>query len=112
MFIATDATSNISGVSTEVYSITPATTVELTVITVDSVDVEITELFIAIFQGGVIVDSGFSPATFNVNIGESYEVGTADFGSTVFDHWENNSTAQPRPFSITSDTTFTASYTP
>ncbi len=68
--------------------------------------------WVAIFQGGVIVDSGFSPMTFTLNIGESYEVGAGSFGATVFDHWEDASTDNPRPFSITTDTTYTASYIP
>jgi len=112
MFMSEDSAGNASPPSTEVYTITTATTVELTITTVDSLGAEITQQFVVLFQGGVIIDSGFSPHIFTVNIGESYEAGAADFGSNVFTNWEDSSTANPRPFSITTDTTFIASYTP
>ena len=111
-FIAVDAVGNTSAVSTENYVITPSTTSEITIITVDGSGVEITGYWTVISQGGSPLQTGFSPLTFTVNNGETYEVYVGNFVGITFDQWEDGSTVNPRTFSITSDTTFTASYLP
>src|SRR5207245_5795251 len=60
-------------------------------------------------QNGVTVASGFTPATFTLNNGQSYSLVVNGFGSCSFDHWlDNGSTGNPRAVSVTSDTTLTA----
>jgi len=111
-FLATDSSGNISLVSTESYAITPSTTSEIIIITVDGLGVEITGYWTVLSQGGTPLQTGFSPLTFTVNNGETYEVSMGGWAGVTFDHWEDGSTVNPRTFSITSDTTFTAFYLP
>jgi len=61
-------------------------------------------------QGGVTLEIGFSPESFTVNNGETYQVFVSDFGGATFTQWSDGNTDNPRTFSITSDTTFTAFY--
>ena len=111
-FVAADTLGNTSPVSAENYIITPQTTTEITIITVDGTGVEITGYWTVISQGGTPLQTGFSPLTFTVNLIETYEVMVSDWAGITFDHWDDGSTVNPRTFSITSDTTLTASYLP
>lgn len=61
---------------------------------------------------GTRLQTGFSPATFEAGCGESYEVVVRDTPSSAFDHWDDGSTDEWRVFSVDSDTTFTATYSP
>jgi len=109
-FMATDATGNASAVSTESYVIT--VTAEITIITVDGSGVEIFGYYTTLQQGGVLLEFGFSPMTFTVNVGESYLIGVSDFPPYALDFWDDGSTELHRTVSVTSDTTFTAHYLP
>jgi len=88
---------------------TPSTS-KLFVRTVNSSSEEITGYWVVLLQGGAVVQTGYSPEGFIVNNGETYEVIVGDWAGITFDQWENGSKDNPRTFSITSDTTFTASF--
>jgi len=61
-------------------------------------------------EEGVVIQTGFSPVGFIVNNGETYEVIVGDWAGINYQHWDDGNLVNPRTFSITSDTTFTASY--
>jgi len=59
---------------------------------------------------GTIIDSGLTPTSYLVTTGVEYTVFVGDFGTFVFDHWEDDSTDPSRIITITEDTTITAFY--
>lgn len=85
-------------------------TPKLIVRTVNSSGEEMTGYWTTLLQGGVGLQTGFSPEAFIVNSGESYEILMGNFGGMSFDHWADGSTDNPRTYSITSDETYTAYY--
>jgi len=88
---------------------TPGTS-KLVVRTVTSSGEEFTGHWTVLLQGGAIVQTGFSPEGFIVNNGETYEILEGDFAGITFDQWEDGSAVNPRTFSLTSGSTFTASF--
>jgi len=89
----------------------PTDTSVITVVTVDEAGDEFTGQWTVFSQNSVTLQTGFSPESFTVNDGEFYEVFVDDFQAIQFSHWENDQTGNPRVFSLTTDETFTASYT-
>ncbi len=59
---------------------------------------------------GILVDSGHTPVTFHVTYGAPYNVVTKNYGSYVFNHWENGSTNPTRAIAPTTNMTLTAFY--
>jgi hypothetical protein len=58
-----------------------------------------------------VVDTGFTPAQFDLATGQQYVVTVSNYGQWVFDHWaDNGSTSQSRTVSITSNTQLVAVY--
>src|SRR5439155_15161914 len=56
-------------------------------------------------------DTGFTPAAFTLNNGQSYTIQVDDYGSSHFDHWaDTGSTSASRSISITSNAQLTAVY--
>ncbi|MDG6924308.1 MAG: hypothetical protein JRN67_13580, partial [Nitrososphaerota archaeon] len=83
----------------------------LTVQTIDTNGNQILGYYTVLFESGQPVIAGFSPMTFALYNGESYEIQVQNYGSYVFDHWsDDSSTNQTRTVSISSDTTLTAVY--
>ena len=89
----------------------PSTTSELT-INAKSSGEEDPGKWTVLFEGNTwnALQMGYTPITFTVNDNENYRVGVANFGGLNFVEWGSGSTENPRPFSINSDTTFTAFY--
>ena len=84
----------------------------VTVTTVDSAGNEIPGYYTTLWQDGVLVASGFAPETFEVTSGETYQVAVSDYNGVNFNHWEDGSTERFKSFTISSDTSFVAWYTP
>lgn len=72
-------------------------------VTVRSVDAdsngEIPGYYATLSQNGVVVAAGFTPATFDVAAGETYEILVYDYGSYFFNYWQDSS--EPRQRTIT-----------
>src|SRR5438445_524867 len=106
-------TTTTSSTATSSSSTTTTTSIggtsHLTVGTQDTSGATLTGYNTALSQNGVTVASGFTPATFTLNNGQSYSLVVDGYGSCSFDHWlDNGSTGNPRAVSVTSDTTLTA----
>jgi hypothetical protein len=62
-------------------------------------------------SGSSVVATGFTPFTFTgSSVGSTYTVAVSDYGSFVFDHWDNGSTARSRTLTLNADTTIRAFY--
>lgn len=86
-------------------SMTPS----LTVKTQDTTGAALTGYNVVLYQYGVPISQGYSPATFMLISAQTYVVESQGYGSCVFDHWlDTGSTSRQRVFSITSDTTLTS----
>jgi hypothetical protein len=87
----------------------------LSVKTVDEAGNTISGYYTTLSQGGSQVQSGFSPAQFSLDAGETYEVSVADYDNYVFSRWDDGSTSRTRSVSTTepidTTTTLTAHYT-
>jgi hypothetical protein len=83
------------------------------VLTVKSADMQsnqTTGMYTTIRSGSTTVKTGFTTLTYTGSSGTTYTVTVSDYGSSVFDHWENGSTTRSRTLSMSSDTTITAYY--
>jgi hypothetical protein len=87
------------------------TPLKLTISTQNTQGQSITGYFSVLLQGGSVVETAFSPATFSLNNGEAYAVQVDNFGGCSFQSWSDGSTANPRPLgAISSDQALTALY--
>ncbi|MEO9321569.1 MAG: hypothetical protein ABI361_12960 [Nitrososphaera sp.] len=67
--------------------------------------------YTVLYQNGAVANSGFTPATFNLNANQQYIVEPQDYGQYVFDHWGvDGSTARDRVVTPTSDQVLQADY--
>lgn len=86
--------------------------IPLTVNTVSSSGSSIGGLYTVVETGsGSIVDTGFSPLSYNVQSGGTYVVSVSNYGNYVFSHWSNGDTSNSITITPTSATTLTAYYT-
>jgi hypothetical protein len=82
----------------------------LTVTTYDATNKQINGYYTTVSKDGKAA-SGFSPAKFTLNNGQTYVVSVSDYGAFVFDHWKDtNSKTRDRSISITSNTELSAIY--
>jgi hypothetical protein len=88
----------------------PVTNPVLTVRSADTQDNPMTGMYTTVRAGSTTVKTGFTSLTYTGTSGTSYTVSVSDYGSSVFDHWENGSPVRSRTLSMTSDTTITAYY--
>jgi hypothetical protein len=88
----------------------PVTNPVLTVRSADMQDNPITGLYTTVRAGSTTVKTGFTSLAYTGASGTSYTVSVSDYGSNVFDHWENGSPTRSRTLSMSSDTTITAYY--
>ncbi|MDA4118839.1 MAG: hypothetical protein OK455_10925, partial [Thaumarchaeota archaeon] len=71
----------------------------------------ITGYYAVLYQGSNAVSSGFTPAAFTLDDGQSYVIQVDNYGSCNFDHWADTGSANPsRSISIESDTQIVAVY--
>jgi hypothetical protein len=51
-------------------------------------------IYTTLWQNGVQVQSCFSPCSFSLNLGQSYQVAVADYGQYVFGQWSDGTTSR------------------
>src|SRR5581483_6640315 len=83
----------------------------LTLTTFDSSNKQINGYYTTLSKDGKVVSTGFSPAKFTLNNGQTYVVSVSDYGSYAFDHWQDTgSKTRDRSISISSITQIAAVY--
>jgi hypothetical protein len=89
---------------------TTTTAYDLVITSADASGNAITGYYTTIKTGSTTVKTGFTPLTHAASPGTSYTVSVSDYGSSVFDHWENGSTSRTRTLTVNSDVTAVAYY--
>jgi Spherulation-specific family 4 len=85
--------------------------VPLTVKSVDASGIPIAGVYTVITSAnGTTVASGDTPLTVSVSKGAGYLVSVANYGSFVFEHWDDGSTSATQGVTVTGGTTVTATY--
>ena len=82
----------------------------LSVKTVDLAGNPINGYYITLSQNGAQISSAFSPVSFTLNGGQTYQVAVSDYGSYFFDHWEDGSTSRTRTIVAGQTSAVTAYY--
>ena len=67
-------------------------------------------LYTVVSKGGATVKTGFTSLSYTGTTGATYSVSVSDYGSMVFDHWENGSTVRARTVTLNADTAITAHF--
>ena len=67
-------------------------------------------MFTTIASGSSTVSTGFTPVRYSANVGGTYAITPQDYGTYIFDHWENGSTARTRTVTVSGDVSITAYY--
>jgi spherulation-specific family 4 protein/PKD domain-containing protein len=106
---AKDAAGKVAGSLPVVITITPKTNT-LSVKTVDSAGSPITGYYTVLSQNGAQIKTAFSPVTFTLNSGQTYQVAVSDYGSYFFDHWEDGSKSRTRTIVAGQTSAVTAYY--
>jgi hypothetical protein len=106
---AKDATGKTATSNPVVLTITQSTST-LTVKTVNAAGSPMNGYYTTLSQNGALVKLAFSPASFTLNNGQTYQVSVADYGSYVFDHWNDGSTTRQKSVTLKESTTLTAYY--
>ena len=88
----------------------PPDNYDLLVNAVDMSGAPKTGMYTTIREGGTTVKTGFTPVAFTGSGGAAYSVTVYNYGSSVFDHWEDGSTSRTRDVTLNSDTVMTAHY--
>ena len=87
------------------------TSVPLTVNSVNAAGLPVVGVSTAIAStNGGAVASGYTPLIQSVPSGAGYTVTVANFGSFIFDHWDDSTTSPTRTLTVTQDTTLTAHF--
>ena len=111
---ATDAAGNIGSGSFTITVMPPSqTSTPLTVNTKDSNGNPINGMRVWLeTYSGAVIKKAFTPHTFTIKTETPYKVVLANFGSNVFDHWQDqtNNTNRHRIVSVNSDTTLNGVY--
>jgi hypothetical protein len=87
----------------------------INVATTNSVGTAIAGYYVTLWQNGKVIQSCYSPCSFSVSSGQTYQVGAADFGGETFSHWGDGSTSPLYTVSVTAGgtiTSLTAVYNP
>lgn len=64
--------------------------------------------YYATLQSGASIQSGYSPTSFTVSQGNVYTVSVSDYGSYVFDHWQDGSSVRAKTLTISGATSLIA----
>jgi len=87
----------------------------ISVTTTNSAGTAISGYYATLWQNGVQLQSCFSPCSFTVGNGQTYQVAVADHGGETFNHWSDGTTARFHPVTVPSSSTtisLTAVYNP
>ncbi|MGA2665184.1 MAG: PQQ-binding-like beta-propeller repeat protein [Nitrososphaerales archaeon] len=99
-----------------IYAISPSssssTTSSLTVASQDTAGGTITGYYVTLYDSSMrTVGTGFTPADFTLDDGQTYAVQADGYGGCAFDHWaDTGSTSSQRTISISEDAQITAVY--
>jgi hypothetical protein len=96
-------------------SLSGAGTSQLSVSSVNSAGSPIVGYYTTLWQGGAQVGQCFSPCSFTVNGGQTYQVEAAYYGTEIFNHWQNDGSTGLETVTIPSMSTtlsLTAVYRP
>lgn len=104
----TEATVTVT-VETPTTSLAPSN-YDLLVNAVDMAGAPKTGMYTTIREGSTTVKTGFTPVPFTGNGGSTYSVTVYNYGSSVFDHWEDGSTSRTKTVTLTSNLIMTAHY--
>ena len=67
-------------------------------------------MYVALEQGGTVIGSGFTPITFSLVTGDSYQILADNYGQYAFSQWSDGNTADPDTITAAGSMTLTASY--
>lgn len=87
----------------------------ISVSTVNSAGSPLTGFYTTLWQNGVQLQSCFSPCSFTVNNGQTYQIAVADYGGEAFSHWSDGTTSRLITVNVPSSSTtipLTAVYSP
>lgn len=82
----------------------------LTVRTVNAAGSPINGYYTTLSQNGAVIKTAFSPASFTLNSGQTYQVAVSDYGGYAFDHWSDGSTSRQKTVTGGQAATLTAYY--
>ena len=88
----------------------PAGSVAVTVASANLAGAPMGSFFATLYSGGLVAETGFTPAVFNVVPGANYEISVADFGTSTFARWSDGVLTRRRTINVGVPTTFTAIY--
>jgi hypothetical protein len=88
----------------------PAGSVAVTVASANLAGQPLGSFFATLYSGGLVAETGFTPAVFNLVPGQNYEISVADFGTSTFQRWSDGVLTRRRPINVSAPTTFTAIY--
>jgi hypothetical protein len=106
---ARDSTGKTATSNPVTITVTQATNT-LTVKTVNAAGSPITGYYTTLSQNGAVIKTAFSPASFTLNSGQTYQVAVSDYGQYVFDHWSDGSTSRQKTVTGGQAATLTAYY--
>jgi hypothetical protein len=86
------------------------TTVPITVQSIGANGLPLAGMWTVISSGGNVVASGFTPMTFQGNLGQHYSVRVSNYMSYYFSHWGNGSTSSTTSLTVNVPTTLVAYY--
>ena len=67
-------------------------------------------MYVALEQGGSVISSGFTPISFSLVTGDTYQVVADSYGQYPFSQWSDGNTASHDTITGSGSTTLTASY--
>ena len=78
--------------------------------TADASGSPISGYYTTLSQAGAPTRTAFSPASFTLDSGQTYQVAVSDFGDHAFDHYDDGSTSKSRTVTPDGNTVLTAYY--
>jgi hypothetical protein len=70
-------------------------------------------LWTVLSSSGNSLATGFTPMSYSVTVGTTYQISAADYGNYIFDHWDDGSASRTRGITASqTTTTLTAYYRP
>jgi hypothetical protein len=96
---------NVSGVYSIQLQIPALPTSTIDVATTNSANAALTGYYTTLWQNGVQINSCFSPCSFTVTNGNSYQVAVSDYGSETFSHWSDGTTTMFHTVNVPSAST-------
>jgi hypothetical protein len=106
---------NVLGVYSIQLKIPASLTSTISVVTTNTAGAAITGYYATLWQNGMQIGSCYSPCSFTVTNGQSYQVAVSNYAGETFSHWSDGTTTMPRTVNVPSTSTtisLTAVYKP